>query len=307
MNSPLTVLLTVYNGMPYISEAVESIFAQQIGDALPGFTFRILDNGSEDGTGAWLDTLKAPDHIDLQIEHMGRNIGRTAVLNRGLAAVDTPLTAILDADDIALPGRLLRQTVFMAAHPNITLLGSDVLYINPSGGIVGRLRIPQGHGALRDHFPLFNPFAHAAVCFRTEAARLAGGYPAATPYAQDLALWIAMLRDGGQMASIGEFLAKIRIHPGQATRSLIFQRARLEDTASTAENMLLIPGLSKAARQAAHLRLAGALWRLGRKSPARQTFCRGVKEAPLLLPCNPLLYRRLFIFLKRRFTAQGSA
>ena len=226
MNAPLTVLLTVYNGLPYIRETVESVFAQNTDDDLPGFTFFILNNGSEDGTGDFLDTLKAPAHIDLRLEHLPRNIGRTAVLNRGLEAVTTPLTAIIDADDIALPDRLRRQAAFMAAHPNIDVLGSDVLYINPAGGEIGAMRVPQGHSALRDHLPLFNPFAHAAVCFRTEAARNAGGYPENTPYAQDLALWIAMLKNGSQIASLGEPLAKIRMHPGQATRSLIFQNRR---------------------------------------------------------------------------------
>ncbi len=301
MTTPLTVLLTVFNGLPYIRETAESIFAQKTGEALPGFVFLILDNGSEDGTGAFLDTLKAPEHIDLRVEHLPRNIGRTAVLNRGLAAVDTPLTAIIDADDIALPERLLKQADFMAAHPNIDILGSDVIYINPAGGEMGTMRVPRGHGALRDHFPLFNPFAHAAVCFRTEAARRAGGYPENTPYAQDLALWIAMLTGGSEIASLGEPLAKIRIHPGQATRSLIFQQARLEDAAGTAESMLRIPGLSTAARQAALLRLAGALWRLGRKKTAGRAAWNAIKESPALLPVNPLLLRRLLLTLKKRF------
>ena len=302
--APLTVLLTVYNGMPYLRETVESVFAQRTGDALPCFVFRILDNGSGDAGGDFLDTLKAPAHIELVIEHLPHNIGRTAVLNRGLAAVTTPLTAIIDADDIALPDRLLKQAAFMLAHPNIDLLGCDVTYINPAGGKIGEMRVPQGHSGLRDHFPLFNPFAHAAVCFRTEAARKAGGYPEHTPYAQDLALWIAMLKNGAEMASLAEPLAKIRMHPGQATRTLIFQRARQEDAAATAAAMQDIPGLSKAALQAARLRLAGALWNLGRKKEALAALWHGITESPLLFPCNPLLLRRLLLMLKRRFASK---
>ena len=95
------------------------------------------------------------------------------------------------------------------------------------------------------------------------------------------------------------------MHPGQATRTLIFQRARQEDAAATAAAMQDIPGLSKAALQAARLRLAGSLWNLGRKKEALAALWRGIAESPLLFPCNPLLLRRLLLMLKRRFASRS--
>jgi glycosyltransferase involved in cell wall biosynthesis len=48
----ISILMPVYNGMPYICEAVDSVFAQNIED----WEFLISDNGSTDGTLTFLDT-----------------------------------------------------------------------------------------------------------------------------------------------------------------------------------------------------------------------------------------------------------
>ena len=291
--------MTVYNGMPYLKEAVRSVFEQNFRD----FTFLALNNGSTDGSGEYLAELekqRAGSLPRLVVRHMPENIGRTAVLNKGLELVETEITAIIDADDLAMPSRIEVQAAFFRDHPEIDLVGSDIIYIDRSGNRIGEERFPAEHQNLRDRLPLYNQFAHAACAFRTAAARAAGGYPAAYPYAQDMGLWVAMLCKGNKAASIQAPLAGIRVHPGQATRDLTLLMVRAEDNHRLAEAMLDIPDLSSASRQAACFRSAQALWRLGRKKQALSRLWRGIREAPLLLPWNPVLWQRLIIECKRR-------
>ena len=296
MNTPrVTVLLTVWNGMPYLTEAVESILAQSLRD----FVFLILDNGSQDGTGAYLESLDDPR---LQIVRLPENIGRTAVLNKGLGMVQTPYTAVLDADDLAEPWRLAAQTAFLDAHPAVALVGSDVRYIDRSGALLGEDRFPAGHAALRDRLPLHNQFAHAACTYRTDAARAAGGYPEKFPYAQDFALWLALLQDGHEVANITDFLARIRVHPGQATRDLRLLLTRRADNHRLAELMLHVPGLAPASRQAAFFRSAGALWGLGRRLEALKALWQGIRTAPLYVVVNPILWQRVALQVRRKIS-----
>ena len=295
----ITVLMTVYNGMPYIKEAVRSVFEQDMKD----FTFLVLNNGSTDGSGeflAELESKRAGSLPHLHIRHLPENIGRTAVLNKGLELVETEITAIIDADDLAMPRRIETLAAFFRDHPDVDLVGSDVIYIDRAGNQIGEERFPASHRELCDRLPLYNQFAHAACAFRTLAARAAGGYPAAYPYAQDMGLWVAMLQGGGKAASIRIPLAGIRVHPGQATRDLALLMVRTEDNHRLAEAMLGIPALSPAARQAARFRSAHALMRLERRKQALIQFWRGIKEAPLLLPFNPILWSRLAMECKRR-------
>ena len=290
---PITVLMTVWNGMPYLREAVESILRQ----TEKNFSFLILNNGSEDGSAAYLDGLSDPR---LRIVRLPGNIGRSAALNMGLALVETPYVAVLDADDIAEPARLERQRAFLDAHPEVALLGSDIIYINVAGARIGQERFPNTHGQLRDSMPLMNQFAHAACMYRAAAAREAGGYPAKLPYAQDMGLWLAMMTQGHTTASLGEFLARIRLHPGQATRSLQLLLLRRADDHRLCERLLAVPGLSSAARQAACLRSAAALSGLGHTKMALDRLWKGICVNPLLVPVNPLLWRRLARTARRR-------
>ncbi|MDR1489944.1 MAG: glycosyltransferase [Desulfovibrio sp.] len=294
----LTVIMTVRNGMPYLEEAVDSIFAQTLRD----FSFLIIDNASEDGTRVFLEQAAIRAHgkrLSLRVERLPVNAGRTGALNLALGLVETELTAVMDADDISARSRLERQTEFLGLHPEVVLLGSDVAYINAQGRIVGEERFPATHKALRDHLPLYNPFAHSACMYRTGAARAAGGYDPSFFYAQDMALWIAMLRGGGRVASLEEKLALIRKHGGQATQNADMAGERALDNLRLCEAMLGLPGLGTSARQAALLRLACARYGLGEKKSALSQALGAVAEAPLHFFLNPLLWRRLVHSLLR--------
>jgi len=294
----LTVLMTVHNGMPYLMEAVRSVLAQDMN----AFTFLILNNGSSDGTRSFLEDVErrhGKDWPRLSIVHLPENIGRTAVLNRGLSMVETELTAILDADDLALTGRLRSQAEFFRDNPDVDLLGADITYIDGTGNAVGGETFPRNHDSLRDLLPLFNQFAHSACMFRTRAALSAGGYPQGFPYAQDLALWIAMMARGSRAASLPQTLAGVRKHAGQATRDLSLLMVRRADDHALCQAMLDLPGLSRSSRQAARLRSTGALYRLGRRGDALRQAWMALREAPLHFPANPVLWRRLFIQARR--------
>lgn len=294
----LTVLMTVYNGMPYLAEAVRSVLSQDLKD----FTFLVLNNGSTDGTRAFLEETQERHGSALprlRFIHLPENIGRTAVLNKALALVETELTAILDADDLALSGRLSAQAAFLRDNPDIDLLGADVVYLDGNGNCLGKDSYPPAHRDLLNRLPLYNQFAHSACVYKTGAARDAGGYSREFPYAQDLALWIAMLTRGAKAASLPKALSAVRTHPGQATRDLSLLMVRREDNYKLAQAMLAIPSLSRVARQTARLRSAGALYSLGRKKEALFEGWRAVLENPFGLIINPLLWQRALLQLKR--------
>ena len=100
MSSPrITVLMTVYNGMPYVGAAVESILSQTFTD----FEFLIINDGSLDDSMAAV--AKYPDDRIRVVENP-ENIGQTRSLNHGLQLARGKLIARLDQDDIALPERL---------------------------------------------------------------------------------------------------------------------------------------------------------------------------------------------------------
>ena len=122
MSSPapdVSVLMTVYNGMPYLAEAVESIRAQ---------TYRrwkmiIVNDGSTDNSGQYLDSL-ANDRIIVLHQENG---GTAVASNNGLKRCDTEFLARMDSDDICSPTRIEKQVAFLRDNPQVGLVGTQII------------------------------------------------------------------------------------------------------------------------------------------------------------------------------------
>jgi glycosyltransferase involved in cell wall biosynthesis len=208
----VTVLLPVYNAMPYLRDAVESLQKQTLSD----FKVLVFDDGSTDHSGAYLNALKDPRFTVVRQE----NSGLAVTLNRMIQLVETEFIARLDADDICMPQRLEKQVAFMDAHPDVAVVGSR------GGYIMGRNRMAAvGFGSKRIVFsyappmsnpPYWNPLRdqgiliHSTVMMRTALLKEAGSYPNMVP-GQDLALWHRMAHAGFRLANMDDLLLLSRV------------------------------------------------------------------------------------------------
>ena len=200
----VTVLMTVYNGMPYLPQAVESILDQSLED----FRLVIVDDGSTDDTASFLASLDDPRiHIITQL-----NRGTAAAANHGLKFVETPFVARMDADDIADQDRLAKQLAFLQDHPEVGLVGAQVAPVGDHGH--GRsLNLPTTHtGIFEALMTGRHGLAHSVTMMRTAVLKKIGGYWN-LPLIDD---WDMMLRMGeaSQLANIDEVLLLYRVHSG---------------------------------------------------------------------------------------------
>jgi glycosyltransferase involved in cell wall biosynthesis len=215
----VSVVMAVYNGEPWLEEAIASILGQSLVD----LEFIVVDDGSTDGTPRRLAALGDPR---LRVIPQPR-AGQTAALNRGLRAARAHLVARIDADDVALPERLARQVGFLAAHPEVTLLGTAAREIAPSGAVVQTVAPPCDDRALRRALMRANPFVHSSVMFRRAAIDLVGAYDESFAVAQDYDLWLRMSRVG-RLANLAEPLVLRRLAPGRLSSARDTTRLRDE-------------------------------------------------------------------------------
>lgn len=154
----IDVLMPVKNGMPYLTEALESLLAQTFGD----FRVLILDHGSDDGS---TDVARDFQRKDSRFVHcpLPDARGLAGLLNAGLDLCTAPFVARQDADDISLPERFERSLAVMTSDPNIAVLGSSAEVIDAEGVYRHDLVMPTDpHGVLPYVF-FFNPVAHPTV------------------------------------------------------------------------------------------------------------------------------------------------
>jgi glycosyltransferase involved in cell wall biosynthesis len=216
----VSVVMAVYNGEPWLGEALASVLGQSLVD----FELIVVDDGSTDGTSKRLGTITDPR---LRVLRQPRG-GQTKALNHGLRAARAPLIARIDADDVALPRRLERQAGFLAAHPDIGLLGTAAREIAPDGSVIRTLVTPGDDRALRRALRRSNPLIHSSVMFLRRALVDAGGaYDESFAVAQDYDLWLRMSRVT-RLASLDEPLVLRRLAPGRLSSARDTTRLRDE-------------------------------------------------------------------------------
>ncbi len=229
--APVTVLMTVRNGQPYMREAVRSVLDQ----TYPDMRLLVLDNASTDGSRE--DVLSFED-ARVELVELEEDLGQTIALNKGLKRIETQLVARMDADDVCLPDRIERQVAAMELHgTEVAVVGSAVRLISaegrPEGDWSGDLR---GRGEflfslLANTVPLYHP----AVMFRREAVMAVGGYDPEFAPAEDYDLWVRLALAGHSARVVKEPLLLLRRHEGQTSnratatqdRSVARARARL--------------------------------------------------------------------------------
>ena len=206
----VTVLMAVYNGEPFLSQAIASILEQTWRD----FEFLIVDDGSTDRTE---EVIRGYDDRRIRLISNDRNLGLPRTLNRGLGLATGTFVARQDADDIAEPDRLARQIAFCAAHPDVALVGTWYREIDEAGVAGPTLTLPRDHTAICWDLLFYCPFVHSAALWRREVVReRVGPYDESLAYAQDYQLW-QRIADRLPVANIALPLVRVRAHPGSMT------------------------------------------------------------------------------------------
>jgi hypothetical protein len=212
---PVTVLMTVRNGQPFVKEAVVSVLTQSHSD----LRLLVLDNASTDGSR---DDVRSFDDSRVELVALDRDLGQTGALNRGLSMIESPLVARMDADDVCMPERIARQMELLGrSGDEVAVVGSGVRLISREGKAEG-----SWSGELRGRgeflFSLLAntvPLYHPAVMFRREAVDEVGGYDPDFAPAEDYDLWVKLALAGYSASVLKEPLLKLRRHEGQTSNT----------------------------------------------------------------------------------------
>ena len=211
-NTPLvSVLMSVYNGEPYLRQAIESILDQSFAD----FEFIIVDDGSQDRTWDILREYAARDARIVLIQNEA-NIGLTRSLNKGLAQARGKYIARQDADDVSLPERLELQVRYLEKSPQVGVLGSWIQFIDEHGEAMGIRRLPVEPGLVKWSLLFGNYLVHTTVMFRRALVDQVGGYAPNTKYAQDYELWSRMYPRSKVVN-----LAQVLVHHREHAKSIV--------------------------------------------------------------------------------------
>ena len=205
MNTPLvSVLMPVYNGEPYLREAVESILNQSFTD----FEFIIIDDGSTDKTPEILKSYADPRLVVVN----QANIGVTQSLNKAINMARGQYIARMDADDISLPKRLQMQVEFLEKHPTVGLVGTSVIHFDEDGKMIMEKLLLTESAWIKEALLSENQLCHGSVMFRRECIEKVGGYREEFKHIEDYDLWLR-IAEHYEVANLAAPLYKWRFNP----------------------------------------------------------------------------------------------
>ena len=160
-NNPIiSIILPVYNSENYILECLESIKIQ----TMQNFEVILIDDKSTDKSPEIINNyLKNNLCGKFKIIRNKSNIGITRSLNKAFKISNSKYIARIDADDINKPDRFEIQFKYLEKNDDISLVGSNVEYINKDGKFIEYSDLPLNHIDIKSSLFLYNPMVHSTI------------------------------------------------------------------------------------------------------------------------------------------------
>jgi glycosyltransferase involved in cell wall biosynthesis len=214
----VSVIMSVFNERPeYLELAIASILTQTYAP----LEFLIMDDGSGPQTTA---ALKAAARRNPRIRlSRQENAGLTVTLNRLIRKAKGAYVARQDSDDLSEPQRLERQVAFLESHPQVMLLGSGALLIDPQGGVLHHQRVEARPALLQRRLRRTNQFVHGSVIFRAGVFKEVFGYHEGCRYCQDYDLFLR-IAEHYPVANLDLPLYRYRLNPQSISMAKIRQQ-----------------------------------------------------------------------------------
>lgn len=206
----ISVIMPVYNGMPYLEQAIESILKQ----SYKNLELIIVDDKSTDDSVLFAKKIK---DTRVRIIRNLKNIGIANSLNIAIDSSRGDYIARMDADDISMPKRLEKQLKFLQKNKSISICGSFVYLINDKGEIIGTKKYPEKNKDLKKALNFYSPIIHPTFFGKSTFFKKLSGYNPDFEYAEDYELLVRS-REKYKMANVPQYLLKWRLWDKRRSR-----------------------------------------------------------------------------------------
>lgn len=222
----ITVLITTHNYGQFVEQAIESVLSQDF--PLDQVEILVVDDGSTD------DTQERVKKYGSRIEYFHKpNGGQASALNFGIAKARGEIIALLDADDLFLPGKLARVVEAFQQDPALGMVYHRLREWHMQTDERRDWEFFPVSGNLEtepDRFVYYVPQPTSCISFRRSSMNRLLPVPEGIRMLADCYL-VALIPFVAPVLAVPEFLAVYRIH-GENSYSTDRQQVPIETSKS---------------------------------------------------------------------------
>lgn len=207
-------VIPVKGDRPFFKDALASLESQGMGEDLE----IIIQDGGE-GSGGVGELVSGGVESGGVRWFREKDVGQSDALNRGFAKAKGEWLFWLNADDILLPGALIKvkQLLHSSTPPLATLnwIAGDTVYIDEQG----KVKDVRCDAKWRSWFgkKLSVWTGGPSAFFRRELWEKRGGFATDLKYAMDIDLWTRWAQAGEKFVGLGDYVWGFRVHGGSQT------------------------------------------------------------------------------------------
>ena len=190
----LSVIIPAYNVEDFIVPAIHSVLTQSLND----LEVIVVNDGSTDATEARVQGI-ADERVHLIYRENG---GLSAARNTGIRAAGGRYIALLDGDDVWLPGYAARHVSALDTDPTLGISYNYLAYIDEQGEPTGQFLISRKACPSLEELICRNHIGSGNVVVRRQCFEQAGLFDERLRACEDIEMWIRVLHKTNYQARI---------------------------------------------------------------------------------------------------------
>ncbi len=205
-----SVSMSVYGGdnPQHFKIALESVFNQT---AKPAEVVLVVDGPIPEETSQIIKIMQDV-HSNLKVLYLEKNMGHGWSRRHGLQNCSNELVAIMDSDDISIPGRFEKELKLFDEDKELSVVGG---YITEFEGdienIIGIRKVPLDDCGIKQYMKSRCPFNQVSVMFNKSSVENVGGF-IDWHCEEDYFLWIRMALAGYKFKNLPDNLVFVRMN-----------------------------------------------------------------------------------------------
>jgi len=214
----LSVIIPTYNRASFLTEAIDSVLAQDSWRGASGasgaFELIVIDDGSEDGTRGLVESygerLRCEAH-----PHRGVSAAR----NAGLRSARGEFIAFLDSDDIWLKDKVRLQLNYFETFPETMALTTEEVWVRNGRRVNPMAKHLKYSGWVFDKFLPRCLLSLSAAMFRRRVFEELGGFDESLPACEDYDFGLRLAHRYPVLVLAKPLLIKRGGHPDQLSHA----------------------------------------------------------------------------------------